>query len=69
MEISELDKQKNILLSEVEPLIKLQKKLYSNVDITTPLSQHEKELKEKIQNIFSQINQIVFQKRKLLKLK
>jgi hypothetical protein len=52
-------KTKSELLSEVNDLVLLKKQLYSNMDITSPMSSHEKELTKQITDLFSEINQIV----------
>lgn len=67
MTIEQLDQRKELLLKEVEPLVKLKKKLYSNMDITSPMSTEEKDLNNKINSIFSEINSIILEKRKLKK--
>lgn len=63
--VKDLDKVKNDLIKKVDVLIAKKKKLYSNVDITTPMSADEKQLDKDIQSIFSQIQQIIQQKRKI----
>jgi hypothetical protein len=63
--IKDLDRVKNDLLKKVDVLIAKKKKLYSNIDIESPMSADEKELEKEIQSIFSQIQQIIQQKRKL----
>jgi chaperonin cofactor prefoldin len=63
--IKDLDKIKNDLLKKVSSLVDKKKKLYSNVDITTPMSPEEKKLDKEISDIFSQINKLVAQKRTL----
>jgi hypothetical protein len=63
--IKDLDKVRNDLIKKVDVLIAKKKKLYSNVDITTPMSADEKQLDKDIQSIFSQIQQIIQQKRKI----
>lgn len=68
MTAEQLDQKRFQLLNEVEPLIKLKKKLYSKVDITSPMSEDEKQLNNKINSIFSEINSIILEKRKLKKL-
>ena len=61
--LKDLDKAKTDLLKKVEVLIAKKKKLYSNVDITTPMSADEKKLDKDIADLFSQINTLVLQKR------
>ena len=61
-----LDKLRYDLVKKVEVLIAKKKKLYSNVDIESPMSADEKKLEKDIQSIFSQIQQIIRQKRKLV---
>jgi len=65
--VKDLDKVKNDLIKKVEVLIAKKKKLYSNVDMTTPMSPEEKQLDKDIQSIFSQIQQIILKKRSLKK--
>jgi hypothetical protein len=65
-EIEMLQKQKNNLLKQVDPLIAKKKKLYSDVDITTPKSSDEKKLDKEIADLFSEINDLVH---KIVKLK
>jgi hypothetical protein len=62
--IKDLDKAKNDLLKKVDVLIVKKKKLYSNVDIESPMSADEKKLDKDIADLFSQINTLVLQKRK-----
>ena len=63
--IKDLDKVRTDLIKKVDVLIAKKKKLYSDVDITTPISADEKKLDKDIQDIFSQIQQIIQQKRKI----
>ena len=63
--IKDLDKAKNDLLKKVDILIAKKKKLYSNVDIESPMTADEKKLDKDIADLFSQINQLVLQKRSL----
>ncbi len=66
-EIETLQKQKNDLLKQVDPLIAKKKKLYSDVDITTPKSSDEKKLDKEIADLFSEINALVHKIAKLKK--
>ncbi len=63
--VKDLDKVRNDLIKKVDVLIAKKKKLYSNVDIESPMSADEKQLDKDIQSIFSQIQQIIQQKRKI----
>lgn len=63
--IKDLDKVKHDLIKKVDVLIIKKKKLYANVDITTPMSADEKQLDKDIQSIFSQIQSLIQQKRKI----
>jgi len=65
--IKDLDKVKNDLLKKVDVLVAKKKKLYSNVDIESPMSADEKKLDKEIADLFSDINQLVLQKRSLKK--
>lgn len=63
--IKELDKLKSDLLKKVKVLVAKKNKLYSKVDITTPMAADEKKLDSEIANLYSQINQIIKKKRNL----
>ena len=63
--LKDLDKVKNDLLKKVDVLVAKKKKLYSNIDIETPMSADEKKLDKDIADLFSKINQLVLQKRSL----
>jgi hypothetical protein len=63
--IKDLDKVRHDLIKKVDVLIAKKKKLYSNVDIESPMSADEKQLDKDIQSIFSQIQQIILKKRTL----
>ncbi len=65
--LKDLDKVKSDLLKKADVLITKKKKLYSNVDIESPMSADEKKLDKDIADIFSQINKLVLQKRSLKK--
>jgi len=65
MRLLELDTKKAELLNRANELTSIKKKLYSNVSIESPMSAEEKELNSQIANIYSQINSIVIEKRKL----
>jgi predicted RNase H-like nuclease (RuvC/YqgF family) len=60
-----LDKAKSDLLKKVDVLIAKKKKLYSNVDIESPMSSDEKKLDKDIADLFSELNKLVLQKRSL----
>ena len=59
----DLDKVRGELLKKVSDLVAKKKKLYSNVDISSPMSAEEKKLDKEIADAFSQINQLVKQRR------
>ena len=65
--IKDLDKVKNDLLKKVDALISKKKKLYSDVDIESPMSADEKALNKDIADLLSQVNTLVLQKRDLVK--
>ena len=65
--LEELDKRKNELLKKADVLISKKKKLYSNVDIESPMSVDEKNLNKDINDLLSEANQIVMDKRKIIK--
>ena len=65
--IKDLDKVRHDLIKKVDILIAKKKKLYSNVDIESPMSADEKKLDKDIADIFSQIQQLILQKRSLKK--
>lgn len=66
-DIDNLQKRKTDLLKQVDPLIAKKKKLYSDVDITTPKSSDEKKLDKEIADLFSEINDLVHKIAKLKK--
>jgi uncharacterized protein YoxC len=66
-EIETLQKQKNDLLKKVDPLIAKKKKLYSDVDITSPKLPDEKKLDKELADLFSEINALVHKIAKLKK--
>jgi hypothetical protein len=63
--IKDLDKVRNDLIKKVDILIAKKKKLYSNVDIESPMSADEKKLNKDIADIFSDIQQLIQQKRSI----
>jgi hypothetical protein len=63
--IKELDRVKNDLIKRVDVLIAKKKKLYSNVDIESPMSADEKKLDKDIADLFSEIQEIIQKKRKI----
>ena len=65
--VKDLDKVKNDLLKKADILIAKKKKLYSNVDIESPMSADEKKLNKEIADLFSEIQQLILQKRSLKK--
>jgi flagellar hook-associated protein FlgK len=67
MTLDQLSAQKNILLNRVNELTAVKKKLFSNVDIESAMSDLEKSITKEIANSFSQINQLVKQIQQLKK--
>ena len=65
--VKDLDKVKNDLLKKADILIAKKKKLYSNIDIESPMSTDEKKLNKEIADLFSEIQQLILQKRSLKK--
>ena len=63
--ISKLDSKKSLLLRQVNKLVALKKRSYPHPDITSPMSLKEKKLDKMISKRFSDINEIVRQKRGL----
>ena len=59
-----METTKEQLIKEVDILISKKKKLYSDIDIESPMSKEEKELNKQIANLFSQIQEIIMNKRK-----
>lgn len=57
--IETLRNEKQTLLIEVNKLTALKKKLFSNVDITQPMSIEQKSLNKEVADLFSKINLIV----------
>jgi hypothetical protein len=65
MTIQELDNKKAELLNKAAELSQMKNILYSNMDIESPMSVDEKELNNKIASIYSEINTIIIEKRKI----
>jgi kynureninase len=65
MTLSHLQTQKSSLLNTVNELVAIKKRLYSNMDIEQPMSKDEKDLNAQISFIYSQVNQVVKQIKKL----
>ncbi len=63
--IKDLDKVKNDLIKKADVLIAKKKKLYANVDIESPMSADEKKLNKDIADLFSEIQQLILQRRKI----
>ena len=66
MTILELELQKTELLNKAKELAAKKKKLYSNMDIESPMSIEEKELYRQTADAFSKVDTIV---RKINKMK
>ncbi|MEY3811939.1 MAG: hypothetical protein RIT11_1062, partial [Pseudomonadota bacterium] len=64
--VKDLDKVKNDLLKKADILIIKKKKLYSNIDIESPMSADEKKLNKEIADLFSEIQQLIQQKRSFI---
>lgn len=69
MTTTQLDTEKRELSEKVDVLVSKKKRLYSNMDIESPMSTEEKELNKEIATIYSSINKIVKQKNQILKQK
>ena len=65
--IESLNTKKQNLIDEVNKLTLLKNKLYSKVDIESAMTNKEKDLYKRIADLYSQINQIVLDKRNLTK--
>lgn len=65
--LQELDKEKADLLKRSDELSAKKKRLYSNMDIESAMSDDEKQLDKDIADTFSKINLIVLEKRKIKK--
>jgi len=63
--IKDLDTVKNDLIKKADVLIAKKKKLYANVDIESPMSADEKKLNKDIADLFSEIQQLILQRRKI----
>ena len=69
LEIKKLDALKEQLVKKVNILREKKVKLYSNIDISMPMCSDEKKLNKDISDLFSEINKIIKQKRKLQSIK
>lgn len=67
MTLKQIETKRVMLLIKVDKLTSQKKKLYSNMDITSAMSKHEKELTKEIADVFSELNKLVGEKKKLLK--
>ena len=65
MTIEELRSIKAEFVKKAEELSALYKKLYGKIDISEPMSNEEKQLKEQVNKMWSQVNEIVFEIRKI----
>ena len=65
MTIAQLDTEKRELLNKVAGLTEKKTRLYSNMDIESPMSADEKDLNKEIAAIFSRVNRIVKEKKNL----
>lgn len=65
--LKDLEKASVIIRKKLSPLIDKKKKLYSKMDIESPMSPDEKKLNKDIAALFSQLNNLVAQKRNIKK--
>ena len=59
MTIEQLKTEKDDLLKKANTLSVKVKKMYAGIDIGTPMSKEEKEMKRQLSDLFSKINTIV----------
>lgn len=67
MTLQQLENEKQELLKKANNLSAQYKRLYSKMDIESPMSAEEKAMKNEIASLFGRVNQIVVEKRKLAK--
>ena len=65
--ISEIETEKTDLLTKVDELMKLHRLKYPPCDCSLPFREGEKESNDEINGLFSKINALVSEKRKITK--
>ena len=63
--IKKIDERKNELRKQAHELVALQKQKFGKMDISSPMSNEEKELTKKIAGLYSEINQLIIEKKSL----
>ena len=63
--LNQINKEQKKIRSEVKKLVDLKNKLFKNIDISQPMSKKEKELTKEIAFLYSKLNQLVKEKRRL----
>ena len=64
--IKKIDERKKELGKQVDELVALKKQKFGKVDISSPMSNEEKELTKKIAGLYSEINQLIIEKKQVI---
>lgn len=67
MTLEIIENEKKELRTKANNLVNLKNELFSNMDIESPMCNKEKELTKEIASVYSRLNQLVREKRNLLK--
>ena len=67
MRIEAINNERKELRKKVSSLVELKNKLFSNMNIESPMCKEEKNLTKEIASIYSKMNALVREKRNLLK--
>lgn len=64
--LKKINEKKDALMRQVDKLVALKKQTYKNIDISSPMSKEEKDLDKEIANLYSEINQLIMEKRRIV---
>jgi hypothetical protein len=64
--LKKINDKKEALMQQVNKLVAFKKQTYKNVDISSPMSKEEKDLDKEIARIYSEINQLIIEKRQVI---
>jgi ribosomal protein L17 len=63
--LKKIDDKKEMLKQKVNKLVAFKKQNYGKMDISSPMSKEEKDLDKEIAGIYSEINQLIIEKRNI----
>ena len=64
--LKKIDDKKEMLKQKVNKLVAFKKQTYGKMDISSPMSKEEKDLDKEIAGIYSEINQLIIEKRQVI---